>query len=178
MRSDLLDRVPSPRSSLRELEAELQIALRRHERTSALFKQGLVGQDQLESAADQIRLLRGRIRGIDEELADEAERLQVEMLRKKAEAGAAEAQHANAATRLARSKKLLQNNAISHEEASQIESDSRVTAVQLEAKRAELLEVELRIRQIAKRRTTLKTLLESAANAIAALKEQQPSIAQ
>jgi RNA polymerase sigma factor (sigma-70 family) len=168
-RADLIDRVPSQRSTAREIEAELQIAIRRHQRIAALFKQGVIGQEQYESTTDQIRLLDGRIRGMEEELADEAERLKVELMRKKAEIGVTEAQLEQAATKLAQSRHLQEKKMISNEEASKYESDSRAAAAQVEAKRADLLEVELRLKQIEKRRSALEALLGLAAKAIAAL---------
>jgi len=163
---------PGERASLRELDAQLQVAIRRHRRYSALFKQGVLGRDQYESSADEIRLLAGRLRGMDDELGEEADRLKVELVRKRSELAVSQAHAEHASTGLARATRLFENKSISREEMSKYETDAKVGPAEVESKRAEMQEVELRMAQVDKRRSVIQITLSSLAKAVPGLNEQ------
>jgi RNA polymerase sigma factor (sigma-70 family) len=160
------------RTSLRELEAEVQAAIRRHQRQSAMFKQGMVGRDVLESTADELRFLDGRLRGLDDDLAEERDLLKVERVRKQAELTMAEAQAELATSRLARANGLFTHNAISRDEMARCETDAKIAPSQKEAKRAEMQEVELRMAQIDRRRSAIQSVLGTLAKTVPGLNER------
>jgi RNA polymerase sigma factor (sigma-70 family) len=164
----LLDR-PSERASLRELEAQVRAAVRRHQLDLRMFSQGIVGRDQLESSADEIRLLDARLRGLDEALAEERDLLKVERVRKQSELSVAQAQAELASKTLTGSANLFRNNAISREEMAKCETEAKIAPAQVDAKRAEVQEVELRMAQIDRRRTAISSVLLSLVKVIKGL---------
>lgn len=140
------------RSSVRELAAQLQIAIRRRERLMVMFKQGLVDRDQLEFSTDEIRLLEGRLRGMEDDLADEQDLLKAERARKQAELKLVQAQSERDAERAHGAGRTDARPRAATPEL-------RIAWAQVEGKRGELEEVELRIAHVEKRRTRIRQVL-------------------
>jgi hypothetical protein len=124
-----------------------------------MFRQGIVGRDQLESSADEIRLLEGRLRGMDEDLAEERDLLKVERVRKQSELSVAQAQAEVAARGLADSKPVPGSTRASTPE-------ETISLAPVEAKRAEVQEVELRMAQVERRRSAIQNVLASLAKVV------------
>jgi RNA polymerase sigma factor (sigma-70 family) len=152
---------PSERTSLRELEAQVRAAIRRHQLDLRMFRQGIVGRDQLESSADEIRLLDGRLRGLDEDLAEERDLLKVERVRKQSELSVAQAQAELASNRRA--------NGNSARLTSRSTPEETIASAQVEARRAEVQEVELRMAQIDRRRSAIHAVLASLSKVVQGL---------
>ncbi len=77
---------PAPqRSSLKEIEAQIQIARQHFERSKVLYAAAAIGKEAYEAPLDQIRLLIARLEGMDDDLVDEIERFKLEVVKKEAE---------------------------------------------------------------------------------------------
>ncbi|HSU84401.1 MAG TPA: hypothetical protein VLR69_18425, partial [Thermoanaerobaculia bacterium] len=68
--------------------------------------------------------------------------------------------------------RLFENKSISREEMSKYETDAKVGPAEVESKRAEMREVELRMGQINKRRSMVQNVLNSLAKAVPGLNEK------
>jgi RNA polymerase sigma factor (sigma-70 family) len=148
------------RTSAREIDAQLRAAIRRHKRASLLFEKKSISGEEYETFLDEVRLLVGRLKGMIDELSDEIERSSIELTRKQAELQAAEAHRASTATIMKRNAGLAQQAVISAEELTKAGSDYAVSQAQVSVKKTEADEVELRIRQLRKRREMLAQTLE------------------
>ncbi len=148
---------PAPqRSSLKEIEAQIQIARLHFERSKTLYAAAAIGKEQYEAPLDQIRLLIARLEGMDDDLADELERLKVEIVKKKAQLTLAETQRATTAKAAAWTKKLAEQKAVSLSEASKAEAEDTAALAHIEVQRSELQDADLRMQQVIRRREMIK----------------------
>jgi chromosome segregation ATPase len=148
---------PAPqRSSLKEIEAQIQIARQHFERNKTLYAAAAIGKEQYEAHLDQIRLLIARLEGMDDDFADELERLKVEIVKKQAQLKLAEAQRSTTAKAAAWSKQLAEQNVASRSDASKAEAEDTVALARVEVQRSELQDADLRIQQVIRRREMIK----------------------
>jgi hypothetical protein len=167
-RQDSLENPPSEPVTLRETEARLNIAIHRYERNAATFRQGVIPKQQFDASLDEIRLLVGRLRGYDDALMDEQERLSVERMKKQAEIKVAEAQHEVSSVIVARNKRLNERKPgmVSEDDVVKAKSEASMASAQIEVKQVDLQEVELKIQHLRKRRELIRRDLERVATAI------------
>ena len=148
---------PAPqRSSLKEIEAQIQIARHHFERSKTLYAAAAIGKEQYEAPLDQIRLLIARLEGMDDDLADDLERLKIEIVKKQPQLKMAETQRTTTANTVAWSKKLAEQNAVSKSELSKAEAEDTAALAHIEVQRSELQDVDLRMRQVVRRREMIK----------------------
>jgi hypothetical protein len=142
------------RTSLKEMEAQIKIAIGQFERNKALFGQGMLGRDSFETSLGQIRLLLGRLEGWDDDLADEAERLKLEHLKKKAEIKVAMAQRSAMSAIVARNTHLndRKKGMVSTEDIAKADSDDAAAQANVQVKEVEGKELELKLDQLGRRR--------------------------
>jgi hypothetical protein len=152
--SDSFEAPPSQRASLKEVEAQIKVAAGQFERNKALFGQGMLGRDSFETSLGQIRLLLGRLEGWDEDLAEEAERLKLEHLKKKAEIKAAMAVRTGTSAIVARNTRLndRKKGMISTEDIAKADSDDAAAQANVQVKEVERKELQLKLDQLGRRR--------------------------
>jgi RNA polymerase sigma factor (sigma-70 family) len=148
------DAVIRERASLKEMEAQIKIAIGQFERNKALFGQGMLGKDSFETSLGQIRLLLGRLEGWDDDLADEAERLKLEDLKKQAEIKVAMAQRNAMSAIVARNTRLndRKKGMVSTEDIAKADSDDAAAQANVQVKEVEGKELELKLDQLHRRR--------------------------
>jgi RNA polymerase sigma factor (sigma-70 family) len=161
-RSDFLGGYLSNRTSAREIDAQLGVAIRRSQRASRLLEKKAISREEYETLLDDIRLLVGRLKGLIDDLSDEIERSSVELLRKQEEIRVAEAREAATAAVVKRNARLNERKPgmVAPEEVAKAEAETHMNAAQITVKGREVSEVELRIKQLQKRRAMLAQTLE------------------
>ncbi|MGC8640590.1 MAG: hypothetical protein ACP5XB_12010, partial [Isosphaeraceae bacterium] len=168
----------APRSSLKEIEAQIRIALAQFERNKAVFQSGVIGKEKYDEPVEQLRLLLGRLDGWDDELAEGSERLEIEKMKKNAEVKMAEAQLAGTSATVARIKRLNERNkgTVASEEWVRADSDHAAASANVEVRQAEAKEVELRQAQLGRRREGIKACIALIRKSVPELgKEQGPA---
>jgi hypothetical protein len=128
----------------------------------------VIPKQQFDASLDEIRLLVGRLRGHDDALADEQERLIVERMKKQAEIKVAEAQHEVSSAIVARNQRLNERKPgmVAQEDVVKAKSEASMASAQIEVKQVDLQEVELKIQHLRKRRELIRRDLERVATAI------------
>ena len=165
------DRGASPfpdRTSAREIEAQLGVAIRRCQRTSRLLEKKMISAAEYDSVLDEVRLLVAKLKGLIDELTDEIERSNVELLRKQAELQVAEAHQAATAAIVKRNARLNERKPgmVATEDVTKAEAEDAATVAQITVKGREVEEVHVRIRQLEKRREMLNQTLEKSAASV------------
>jgi RNA polymerase sigma factor (sigma-70 family) len=171
-RPDLEPRRDTPARSnpARELEVQLRFALAAFDRTEALYRNNAVAFSDREEARGKVLILAAQLEGLDEDLADEVARLNLELRRKQAARDKAEAQEEVASYPAARNHRLNQRKqgTVSAEDVAKAEGELKVAKAGLQIANAEVAEVELRILQLRRRRDRIKTVITLADRAKAA----------
>jgi hypothetical protein len=148
----------SERVSLRELEAQLSVAMHRYNRTKGLVEQRIASKDSLEATVDIVRLIIGRLRGYYDDLMEESERLKIEIGRKEAEVKVAEGHRGATEAVVSRNKRLNERKPgmVSREDVAHGESEDAASTAEIAVKRAEVQEVLLRLKHLDNRREILR----------------------
>jgi hypothetical protein len=146
-RPDPLETPAPQRSSLKEIEVQIQIARQHFERSKALYAAAAIGKEAYEAPLDQIRLLIARLEGMDDDLADELERLKVEIVRKQALLKLAEA----ASIKSMNERKMVSKGGVSKGEA-----EDTAALLRIDVQRSEFEDVEIRMQQVIRRREMIK----------------------
>ncbi len=148
---------PAPqRSSLKEIEAQIQIARLHFERSKTLYAAAAIGKEQYEAPLDQIRLLVARLEGMDDDLTEELARLKVEVVKKTAQLNLVKAQRSTTAQAVELNKRLEERKVISKSEVSKAEAEDAAAQAQVEVQRSELEYAELKGQQLRRRREMIK----------------------
>jgi len=167
---------PAPqRSSIREIEAQIQIARQHFERSKTLYAAAAIGKEQYEAPLDQIRLLIARLEGMDDDLADELDRLKVEIVKKQAQLKQAEAQRTTTAERAALTKRMERQKMVSKSEVSNAEAEDTAALARVEVQRSELQDVHLRMQQVTRRRELIKRYVNEVLKAVPEIARERGS---
>jgi hypothetical protein len=152
------------RRSIPELEVALKQALLEDENSDSLFKQNVISSREREKYRLEVLLIKAMLEGRDEELADEIERLKLEIRTKQAVREKAIAQTEVAASVVARNTRLNERKAgmVSSEDTARGEWEMKLASAQVATVDAEIAEVELRVRQLARRRTRIGEIIKLA----------------
>ena len=144
----------SDRTSVREIEAQLGVAIRRYQRASRLHEKKAISAEEYETTLDEVHLLFGRLRGLYDELTDELGRSKIEVTKKRAEVKMAEARQKATAALVARNARLNERKkgTVSQGDVARAESDDSANMAQIEVGQADVQEVELRFQQYGSRR--------------------------
>jgi len=176
-RSDPFEAPVPQRSSLKEIEAQIQIARQHFERSKTLYAAAAIGKEQYEAPLDQIRLLVARLEGMDDDLADEFARLKVEVVKKTAQLNLAKAQRSTTAKALEWKKQMVEKKLVSQEEVSKAEAEDTAAQAQVQVQRSEVEYAELRGQQIKRRRELIKRDVNEALKAIPEIARKEPASA-
>ena len=115
--------------SIRELEVELRLALNDDTRTEILVRDGTIGEKERQQARGKVVLVTARLEGIADDLADEIDRLKLELTKKDAEIERAQAHSLMGAVQVARNKRLNERKAgmVSEDDVATAECNTKST---------------------------------------------------
>ncbi len=152
---------------LRELEAQLRLAIPEQKNYAKLHLAGTVSAEEMRTASGKVLMALATLQGIDDELRDEIDSLGLEIRRKKAEVEKAVAQREVASSVVGRNRKLNGRNAgiVAAEDVAKAEGEQQLAAAQIRIKEIELEESQLRLSQIERRRTRIKEIISWAQEA-------------
>ena len=102
--------IPQHRS-IRELEVQLDLAIASDAQTQKLFERSVISTAEREIARGKVLLVKAMLEGLDDELADDLARLNLEVKKKKAELDQAIAQMEVAKSVVARNQRLNERKA-------------------------------------------------------------------
>jgi hypothetical protein len=167
---------PAPqRTSLKEIEAQIQIARQHFERIKALYASHAISKAEYEAPLDELRLLIARLEGMDDDLADDSLRLKVEIVKKQAQLTLAEAQRKTTADAVAWNKRMEERKMVGKSGVSKAEVDDTVALAQIEVQRSELQDAELRMQQAMRRREMIKRDVNEVLKAIPEIARERGS---
>ncbi len=161
---DTRNAVDPAHRSIRELEVELDIAVANDAGTHKLFEQHVISTAEREKARGKVLLVKAMLEGLDDELADDLARLNLEVKKKKLELDQAIAQMEVAKSVVARNHRLNERKAgmVDDFSVAKAEGDLRATDAQVEVKKVEIEEVELRVQQSERRRHQITQVIKLA----------------
>jgi len=145
---------PATVGAVRELETQLKLALQEFDRSRKLYQNNAVSQEVFEQTRGKVLLAAAVLAGLDDDLADELDRLRLEMKKKAAELHQAEAQREVAFSVVARNARLnvRRPGMVSEDDVTKAAAEVKVAEAQIEVKRAEMEEVSLRSARASRRR--------------------------
>ncbi len=168
---------PATVGTVRELEIQLALALESFKQTNTLHKRGLVSQGELEKARGNVLLAAAALEGLGDDLADELDRLRVEMKKKMAELHQAQAQRDVAASVVGRNTRLNQRKpgTVSEFDVAKADAELRIAEAQIEARRAEVELVSLQAVRSTRRRDRVQQAIRLSASTTAEVNAILPS---
>jgi RNA polymerase sigma factor (sigma-70 family) len=154
---------PSNRS-IRELGVELKLALNDDDRAEKLSRSNSISHEESNRYRGRVLLIQAKLDGLAEDLADEIDRLKLELIKNDAQFQQAIAQVQISANLVARNNRLNERKAgtVSDDEVATAEAQLRISDGQRDIVRAEKAKVELRIQQLQKRVGRIKEVLKKA----------------
>jgi RNA polymerase sigma factor (sigma-70 family) len=160
---------PASVGKVRELETQLKLALQAFDRSSKLHQRSMISNEQLEQTRGKVLLAAAVLEGLDDDLADELDRLRLEMKKKTAELHQAQAQRDVAASVVARNSRLNERKPGTANEFDVAKADGElnIAEAQIDAKRAEIEEVSLQAARSTRRRERIAQAIRLSARATA-----------
>ncbi len=152
------------RRSIPELEVQLKLALMKDQQAEQLLKRNAISTTERELARGEVSLIKAMLQGRDDELADEIDRLKLEIKTRTAAREKTTAQTEVARSVVARNSRLNKRKAdiVSAEDVAKAEWEMRLASAQGAMVDAEIAEVELRVQQLERRRTRIKQIIKLA----------------
>ena len=150
--------------SIQELEAELKLALADDAQTAKLSRLAAISTSERERARGKVLVVKARLEGLDDELSDEIDRAKLEIATKGKEREKANALTEVASSVVARNTRLntRKTGMVSEEDVAKAEWEMKAAAAQFAMVEAEIAEIELRVRQLERRRTRIKQIIKPA----------------
>jgi RNA polymerase sigma factor (sigma-70 family) len=160
--------------SIRELEVELKLALIQYDGTAKLLMRKMISAQELELARGKVLLVRARLEGLADEAADELALLQLERKRKVAELDRANAQRNVANSIVARNSRLNERKSgmIDEHTVNKAEAELQITSADVEIKKVEIAEVDLRVHRLSMRRVRIDVVVKQAERAMVTVDSQ------
>jgi len=167
---------PATVGSVRELEVQLKLALEAFNRTESMFQRGAMSLDEREQTRGKVLLAAAVLEGLDDDLADELDRLRLQMKKKTAELHQAEAQKDVATSVVARNNSLNQRKPglVNEFDVAKAGAELKIAEAQIEAKRAEIEELALQGARLARRRARIEQAISLSSRATAEVKAVPP----
>jgi RNA polymerase sigma factor (sigma-70 family) len=161
--------------SIRELEVELKLALDNYDRTEKLFKMHAISAEEWDQVRGKVLLVAARLEGLDDDVTDELALLRLEIKKKAAELDRATAQREVASSVVARNRRLDERKPgmVDDLSVAKAEAEVKISSADMEIKRVEIAEVELRVDRIQRRRDRIRQVIKLAERAKATVDGQQ-----
>jgi RNA polymerase sigma factor (sigma-70 family) len=158
---------PATVGTVRELETQLKLALDAFDRTDTLFQRGVISREEREQTRGRVLLATAVLQGLDDDLADELDRLRLELKKRTAELHQSVGQKDVAATVIARNRRLNERNpgVVSDYDVAKAEAEYKVAEAQIEVKKAEVEEVSLQAARANRRRERIAHAIKLSARA-------------
>lgn len=146
---------------IEELAARLKLAITEYEYAKRLAERKVVSVQETQRMLLKAQGVAGQVIALDHDFRDEMERLLIERRRNAAQNEKALARQEIAATVTARNRRLNERKpgTVGPEDVARAEAEYRVAAAELKITQADVDDVELRIRQLDRRRARLKDSL-------------------
>jgi multidrug resistance efflux pump len=150
-------------TKIRELEAQLKQARLSSERAQRLYERANISQAEFQEAHGKVDLTLAALQGMDDDFADELDRLKLVIRKKIAELDQARAQQDAALSVVARNNRLIQRQpgVVAAEDIAKAEAELRVAEAQTRVKAVEQEEPELQHRNIERWRTRVRQILNT-----------------
>jgi multidrug resistance efflux pump len=138
-------------ASIRELGARLRSARALLDTRTILFKKGEISRVVVQQTQGEVEILKARIDSLQDALQEERELLEAQLEAKKAAVRGVERQLEHVGKQLEHVKGLARSNVVGQQTVD--ESENKVVTMEAErdVKRAELMEVEIRLKQLGRR---------------------------
>jgi RNA polymerase sigma factor (sigma-70 family) len=149
---------PTATAPIRELEAQLKLAMTNYDRARHLFQRRSISGEEFASFRGQVLVLAARLEAIDDDVKDEQAWLLLELRRKDAELQRAQALEEVAGSLVARNSRLNERKPgmVAAEDVAKAEAERKVATAGIGIASAELAEVKLRIRQLQERQDRVR----------------------
>ncbi len=157
-RTGLLPRTNT--SPIGELETRLKLAFDEYSRMETLYQSASVSANTREQARGKVLIAAAQVDGLDREYQDEMERLILERRRKTAQGEKAQALEEVAAAVVSRNRRLNERKPgmVSPDDVTKAESELKAATADRKIAQIDIDEVELRVRQLDRRREHIKKL--------------------
>jgi hypothetical protein len=148
---------------IRELEAQLKQARLASERAEKLHASASISQAEYQEARGKVDLTLAALQGMDDDFADELDRLKLVIKKKSAELDQARAQQEVASSVVARNNRLIQRQPgmIASEDIARADAELRVAEAHTRVKAVEQEEPELQHRNVERWRTRVRQILDA-----------------
>jgi RNA polymerase sigma factor (sigma-70 family) len=148
---------------IRELEAQLKQARITQERAQRLHEKAAISQSEYQEALGKVDLTLAALQGMDDDFADELDRLKLMIKKKTAELDQARAQKEVAISLVARNNRLngRQTGMIAQEDVAKAEAELHAAEAHVLVKDAEREEPELQYRNVVRWRGRIRQILEA-----------------
>jgi RNA polymerase sigma factor (sigma-70 family) len=145
---------------IEELDAQLKLAIKEHRQAQKLAERQSISSQELDLYLFKAQAVAGKVVALDHDFRDEMERLILERRRKSAQAEKASALADVAGAVVARNTRLNERKPgmVASEDVTKADSELRAAQADIKINQVEIDEVDLRIRQLDRRRTRLKEL--------------------
>ncbi len=150
-------------TKIRELEAELKLAKIDCDSADKLKRKSMISSQESQKIQGKFDLVLARLQGMDDDLAEEIDRLRLEIRRKKAELDQANAQTAVVQSLVSRNQRLntRKPGMVAAEDVTHAEAEFRAAQAGAVVKEVELQEAELQLGQFEHRRAGIARILEA-----------------
>jgi RNA polymerase sigma factor (sigma-70 family) len=148
---------------IRELEAQLKQARLASERAEKLHASASISQSEYQEARGKVDLTLAALQGMDDDFADELDRLKLVIKKKNAELDQARAQQEVAMSVVARNNRLInrQPGIVGSDDVARAEAELRVAEAHTRVKAVEHEEPELQHRKLERWRTRVRQILDA-----------------
>ena len=150
-------------TKIREFEAELKLARLQCEAADKLKQKAMISAEEYHQICCKFELALGRLQGMDDDIAEDLDHLKLEIRRKKAELDQANAQTAMVQALVSRNQRLNERKAgmVAAEDVTRAEAELHAAQAGAQVKEVELLETELHLAQLDRRRARIAKILEA-----------------
>lgn len=155
--------------SIRELEAELNVALIEYDFTANLVKRQGVSAQESNLYRGKVLLPLAKLEGLADEIVDKLDLLSLEMRRKNAERQRIGAQREIAISDLARCRRL----GVDRETIAKCEAELKIAGIDFEVKSIEIAELDLQVNRLKRHQARIKEITKVADRVKDRLGEQQ-----
>jgi RNA polymerase sigma factor (sigma-70 family) len=156
--------IDANRRSLREIEVDLKLAMIADGQAQSLYDRRAISSAERELNRGRVLLIKAMLEGLDDELADDHDRLVLETKRKQKELDQAQSQKEVTLSVVARNHRLNERKpgVVNEFDVAKAEGELKSSAAAVAVKKVEMEEVQLRMRQLDRRREQIKDIVKLA----------------
>ena len=151
---------PRPADPIEELDAQLKLAIKEYRQAQKLAERQAISSQETDLYLFKAQAVAGKVVALDHDFRDEMEQLILERRRKSAQSEKAAALADVAGAVVARNRRLNERKPgmVASEDVTKADSELRAAQADIKINQVEIEEVDLRIRQLDRRRTRIKEM--------------------